>query len=96
MNLKNLPIINIAYRIAAKSRGKCCLKKTHKLVNDGKDHYPIKNVSQARNALSRVMGHESVPPWFDGTLTQLRRIVKSRVHKEFGSIDVDMSLRKKN
>ena len=86
----------IVYRIAAKSRGKCCLKSSHKLVNDGKDHYPINSLKQARNALSRVMQHEKVPPWFDGTITQLRNIVKRCVQSEYESIDVQINPKKKS
>lgn len=83
----------IASRIA-KSKGKCCLKSNHRLVNDGKDHYPINSLAQARNALSRVMQHEVVPPWFDGTLTQLRKIVIDCVKDNYESIDVEIKPRK--
>lgn len=89
-------IEGIAYRVAStKSRGICCLKKTHKSVTDGKDHYPINSVSQARNALSRVMQHDAVPEWFSGTLQSLRNTVKRCVQKNYPSIEVEITPKRK-
>ena len=87
-----MDIIDIAYRIAAgkkkKPAKKYALGKNHRLVNDDRNHYPTHDAAHARNALSRVMQHDSVPSWFDGTITQLRRIVINNVKKKFPSIEV--------
>jgi hypothetical protein len=81
----------IVYRIAGSdSRGTCCLPAEHKRVKDGKDHFPVNSVSQARNALSRVMQYERVPKWFNGKLSTLRNIVKKRVHEEYPSINIEI------
>ena len=67
------------------------LPKSHPKVKDDKDHYPIKDADQARNALARVAQAEASPPWFDGTLKELQSIVRKAVAKEYPSIEVTMS-----
>jgi hypothetical protein len=87
----------IAYRIAAakkKRRNKYALPKSHKLVNDGKNHFPVNDEAHARNALSRMMQYERAPKWFDGKLTQLRNIIIKQVKARHKGIDVEATPRK--
>jgi hypothetical protein len=77
-----------------RSRGKCCLPAEHPLVKDKKDHYPINDMDQARNALARASGHSSVPDWFKGSLKQLVSIVAKKVHAEYPKIKMTSKSRK--
>lgn len=91
-----MDFIEIAFRIAAekKRRNKYALPKSHKLVNDGRDHFPVHDEAHARNALSRMMQYERVPKWFDGKLTQLRNIIIRQVKIRHKDIDVEATPRK--
>jgi hypothetical protein len=57
-------------------------------VSDDKDHFPLGNAAQARNALARANQYDSVPPWYNGTLKGLKIAVARAVKKEYPSIDV--------
>ena len=57
-------------------------------VSDQKDHYPIPDAAHARNALARVAQTKTNPPWHKGTLSDLKKKVKSTVKRKFPSIDV--------
>ncbi len=57
-------------------------------VKDSKDHFPLKNIKQGRNALARVQAYKRKPSWFDGTLKELKDMVIKAVKKEFPSIEV--------
>ena len=75
-------------KVKVRARGTCCLPADHPQVLNNTDHYPINNVAQARNALARVKGHKSVPPWFKGTLSSLVNIVQKKVKSKYPSIEV--------
>src|SRR5271166_1662690 len=55
-----------------RNRGTVCVPAER--AKDKKDHFPINDADQARNALSRVEGLTSAP-WFKGTLDGLRALV---------------------
>lgn len=57
-------------------------------VKDHKDHFPLGDVDQARNALARANQYKSSPSWYDGSVKELRKKVADAVKKEFPSIDV--------
>lgn len=42
-----------------RNRGTVCVPAEH--AKDKKDHFPINNIDQGRNALSRVMQYDKVP-----------------------------------
>lgn len=71
-----------------RNRGDVVFPAGSSKVNDDKDHFPINNIAQARNALARVAQYDSVPPWFDGTLKELVEKVKSAVKNKYPSIEV--------
>ena len=78
-----------------RNRGKCVFPAENPMVIGDGDHYPITNADQARNALARVMQHDSKPSWYKGTLEQLRAAVRRAVKKEYPSIDVTEPKKKK-
>ena len=59
-------------------------------VKDDKDHFPINTIGQARNALARVAQFDSVPSWYDGTLSELVQKVKNAVKRQYPSIEVSL------
>ena len=67
------------------------LPASHPKVTDKKDHYPLADANQARNALARASQYDASPPWFDGTLVELKNIVRAAVKKAFPEIEVTMS-----
>ena len=69
-----------------RNRGKVVFPAESSKVKDKKDHYPINDADQARNALARCHQHKSVPPWYKGTLKELQETVSKKVHKEYPSI----------
>lgn len=59
-----------------------------KSVKDDKDHFPLGNAAQARNALARANQFSSVPKWYRGTLKGLKTAVARAVKKDYPSIEV--------
>jgi hypothetical protein len=70
----------------ARNRGTVCIPAES--AKDKKDHFPINDIDQARNALSRVEGLTSAP-WYNGSLTELKALVKRKVKRKYPSINVD-------
>jgi hypothetical protein len=56
-------------------------------VKDDKDHFPINNEDQARNAWARAHQYSKVPSWFKGSLTELQEAVKRKVHSKYKGIE---------
>lgn len=60
-----------------------------KYVNDDKDHFPLGNEDQARNALARVNQFTKVPKWaVDITLKAMKKKVANAVKKHYPDIEV--------
>lgn len=72
-----------------RNRGDVVFPAENRKVLDDKDHFPINNLKQARNALARVKQYSSVPKWYDGTLGEVIEKVYKAVHKKYPSIDID-------
>lgn len=71
-----------------RNRGTVVFPAASKKVKDNKDHFPINNANQARNALSRVAQYSSVPSWYSGTLDELKSAVRSAVKRKYKDIEV--------
>lgn len=71
-----------------RNRGNVVFPAGSKNVKDDKDHFPINNIAQARNALARVGQYSSVPTWYKGTLTELKNKVHSVVKNKYKSINI--------
>lgn len=71
-----------------RNRGAVVFPANSKKVKDNKDHFPINDANQARNALSRVSQYNSVPPWYSGSLEELKMAVRSAVKRKYKNIEV--------
>lgn len=67
-----------------RNRGTVCVPAES--AKDKKDHFPINDEDQARNALSRVHQYSSAPPWYSGSLKGLQALVSRKVHSKYPSI----------
>ena len=75
-------------RAKVRSRGKVVFPAESPKVKDKKDHFPINDADQARNALARAGQYDKVPPWYKGTLTELKETVRKVVHKHYKGIEM--------
>lgn len=71
-----------------RNRGDVVFPAESSKVKDNKDHFPINSLAQARNALARAGQYDRSPKWFDGTLTELKKKIRSAVHAKYPSIKV--------
>jgi hypothetical protein len=67
-----------------RNRGTVCVPASS--AKDKKDHFPINDADQARNALARVHQYNKVPSWFKGSLKGLQALVNRKVHSKYPSI----------
>lgn len=71
-----------------RNRGNVVFSSTHPKVTDDKDHFPINDADQARNALARVAQFDAAPKWWSGSLKQLQAAVRGAVKRKFKTINV--------
>jgi hypothetical protein len=71
-----------------RNRGDVVFPAGSKKVNDDKDHFPINNIDQARNALARASQYTEVPEWYEGSLEKLIKKVQNKVKKKYPEIEV--------
>lgn len=69
-----------------RNRGTVCIPAES--AKDKKDHFPINDEGQARNALARVHQYSSVPEWYSGSLKGLQALVARKVKAKYPKIDV--------
>ena len=69
-----------------RNRGTACVPAEK--AKDKKDHFPINDADQARNALSRVHQYSSKPEWWSGSLKGLQDLVSRKVKAKYPKIDV--------
>ena len=67
-----------------RNRGTVCVPASS--AKDKKDHFPINDIDQARNALARVKQYDKVPSWYSGSLKGLQTLVSRKVHSKYPSI----------
>lgn len=67
-----------------RNRGTVCVPAES--AKDKKDHFPINDEGQARNALARVHQYSSAPSWYKGSLKGLQALVSRKVHSKYPSI----------
>ena len=77
-----------------RNRGKCVFPAEHPKVSDNKDHYELNDIGQARNALARAGQYTKAPPWFKGTLEELKNAIRRKVKQEYPSIEVSTPKKK--
>ena len=66
-----------------RNRGTVCVPAES--AKDKKDHFPINDEGQARNALARVQQLSSAP-WYNGSLEGLKALVSRKVHSKYPGI----------
>jgi hypothetical protein len=74
-----------------RNRGDVVFPAGSSSVKDDKDHFPINNAAQARNALARANQYSSSPSWYTGSLESLLKKVAGAVKKKYPSIKVSKS-----
>jgi hypothetical protein len=79
-------------KVKARNRGSVVFPASSS--KDNKDHFPINNENQARNALARASQYSSAPPWYSGSLQSLVSRVQSAVHSKYPSIKVSKKSKK--
>jgi hypothetical protein len=77
-----------------RNRGKCVFPAGEGKNKSQKDHFPINDISQARNALARASGLTKAPDWFKGSLKDLVLSVTRKVHSEYPSIAITSKSKK--
>jgi hypothetical protein len=69
-----------------RNRGTVCVPAES--AKDKKDHFPINDEGQARNALARVHQFSKAPEWYSGSLAGLQALVARKVKSKYPKIDV--------
>ena len=59
---------------------------SHPKVKGNKDHFPIQDLAHGRNALSRVGQYDSAPPWWSGSLEELKNTVTRAVRSRYPAL----------
>jgi len=78
-----------------RNRGVCVFPAESPSVTDHKDHFPLGDEDQARNALARSHQYDKAPPWYKGSLKSLQEAVSRKVHSKYPSIGKDKKSTKK-
>jgi len=71
-----------------RNRGTVCFPAKSPNVKDHKDHFPINNAGQARNALSRAGAFTKAPAWYKGSLSSFKATIHRKVKGKYPSIKV--------
>jgi hypothetical protein len=80
--------VDMKEAVKKRSRGKVVFPADSPKVKDDGDHFPINDVGQARNALSRAGQYSSAPAWYSGDLSSLKNAVRRAVKSAYPSIEV--------
>lgn len=81
-------------KAAVRNRGKVVFPAESSSIKDKKDHFPINDAAQARNALARANQFTAVPEWYKGSLESLVSAVARAVHKHYPTIEVSKASKK--
>ena len=77
-----------------RNRGTVVFPADSSSVKDKKDHFPINDEAQARNALARANQFSSVPEWYNGSLQSLVNAVSRKVKAKYPKIEVSKAAKK--
>jgi len=81
-------------KAGVRNRGTVVFSAESSSVKDDKDHFPINDADQARNALARANQYSSVPEWYNGSLESLVKAVAKKVHSKYPGIKVTEDAKK--
>lgn len=76
----------IAKKVKVRNRPSPVFQSSHPKVKDNKDHFPLGDKDQARNALARASQYDSAPEWWSGSLQELVNAVQRAVKNKYPSI----------
>lgn len=79
-----------------RNRGTVVFPAESSSVKDNKDHFPINDEDQARNAWARANQYSSAPSWYKGSLKSLQDAVKRKVHSKYKGIEFEDKKKKKS
>lgn len=79
-----------------RNRGTVVFPAESSSVKDHKDHFPINNEDQARNAWARANQYSKAPSWYKGSLKSLQDAVKRKVHSKYKGIEFADKKKKKS
>lgn len=77
-----------------RTRGTVVFPAESSSVKDHKDHFPINDADQARNALARANQYSKAPEWYRGSLQSLVNAVARKVKSKYPKIEVSKASRK--
>ena len=77
-----------------RNRGTVVFPAESSSVKDDKDHFPINDEAQARNALARANQYSKAPEWYNGSLDSLVKAVARKVHSKYPGIKVTEEAKK--
>ncbi len=92
--IKNAKVKKLDPKAKVRSRGTVIFPAESPKVKDKKDHFPINNAAQARNALARANQFSKAPEWYKGSLQSLVSTVAKAVKKHYPSISVSEAAKK--
>jgi hypothetical protein len=75
-------------RAKVRNRGDVVFPAESSKVKDHKDHYKVNTIEEAHAALSYAGHYSKAPPWFNGTLEELKSAIRRKVKAKFPSIAV--------
>lgn len=92
--IKNAKAKKLDPKAKVRSRGTVIFPAESPKVKDKKDHFPINNAAQARNALARANQFSKASEWYKGSLQSLVSTVAKAVKKHYPSISVSEAAKK--
>jgi len=78
----------VAKKVKGRNRPSPVFQSSHPKVKDNKDHFPLGDENQARNALARASQYDSAPEWWSGSLQELVSAVQRAVKGKYPSIKI--------
>lgn len=81
-------------KVKSRNRPRPVFDSKHPKVKDNKDHFPLGDENQARNALARANQYSSAPEWYSGSLQELVNAVTRAVKSKYPSIEVSEKSKK--
>ena len=89
-NRYNRDVVQAAELPHTKDRPAPIFPKESPKVTDGRDHYPIPNLTHGRAALQRLSEFSGiVPSWYKGTFEELKNTIVKAVKEKFPGMEID-------
>lgn len=79
-----------------RNRGDVVFSAESSNVSDHKDHFELNTIDQAHAALSYAGHYKNAPPWYKGSLEQLKETIHRKVKAKYPSIEISGTGKKKS